>query len=145
LRSEGRPRDGEAFVVEGAGPEPITGTTGSDGEIAFDVPITVGQCLLRLPARGAAYPVLVGHMDPHDEPSGIAARLEHLGFLAPDLRSMLAQGILGPDADRPTIPETTGDAVMEAIRAFQRHAGLTPTGVADADTAEAIRRAHDGD
>ncbi len=145
LQSESRPREGEAFVVDGAGAQPITGTTGADGVVAFDVPISVSQCLLRLPARGAAYPVLVGHLDPHDEPSGIAARLEHLGFLSPDLRSTLAQGLLGVDVNRPTIPEWLEDALGEAIRAFQRQSGLTPTGVADADTVEALRRAHDGD
>jgi hypothetical protein len=145
LHEEAKPKAGEAFVIEGAGPERIVGTTGDSGVIAFDVPITVSECLLRLPKRGVAYPLLVGHLDPHNEPSGVAARLEHLGFLAPDLRTTLERGLLGAGAYRPTVPEPPADALVEAIKSFQRYAGIQPTGVANEETMEALRRAHDGD
>lgn len=145
LRSGREPIRDEPFVVTGAGRTAIEGTSDGEGVIRFEVPVHVTEVYLRLPRSNAAYPVLVGHMDPLEEESGVRARLEHLGYLSPPLRDVLARGPLGPLAHRrDTIPEPPDDALEQAVRRFQTANGLEATGAVDDATRDALRRAHDG-
>jgi len=67
----------------------------------------------------------LGHLDPEDTITGVQARLNNLGFPCGPV-----DGILGPK---------TGDA----LKAFQRHAGLVPSGQMDDETRRRLREAHD--
>ncbi|MFO0619519.1 MAG: peptidoglycan-binding protein [Polyangiaceae bacterium] len=145
IQSSDAERQPEPWQLFGAGKDPITGTLGRDGNVEFDVPVTVTECLLRLPQRRVSYPIHVGHLDPIEEDSGVLQRLAHLGYLAPSLRDVLSRGVLGATAHRPTVPEPPDDAREHALRSFQRAAGLTETGVVDEATRDALRSAHDGD
>lgn len=59
----------------------------------------------------------LGHMDPHDERSGVRARLNNLGFIDPDMPA--------------------------AVRSFQRRYGFEPTGEVDAVLFQQLRQVHD--
>ncbi len=144
LSGVGTAIEGEPWVVEGASRDPIHGTTDATGVVAFEVPVTVTQCVLFLPARRISYPLAIGHLDPIDTESGVAQRLEHLGYLAPPLRAVLERGPLGAAAHRPSIPEPAEDALPRAIEALQRARQIPVTGVADEATLDALAVAHDG-
>lgn len=144
LVSEGRPLANEQYIVEMEGRPPLSGATDGGGALSFEAPVTVHEALLRLPGRGTSQRVLVGHMDPPDEMSGVRARLTHLGYLTPSLRGTLSEGMLGSEAYRDTVPEPPEDALESALRAFQRARGLPPTGVADETTRQALSETHDG-
>jgi hypothetical protein len=91
--------------------------------LALAVPVTVRELSVRFVKRNVVYPVRVGDMDPIDEPSGVAKRLVHLGYLVDE-----------PDEDP--------DAVADAVRRFQRREALPETGQVDDATKAALLRAH---
>ncbi|WP_437672889.1 peptidoglycan-binding protein [Sorangium sp. So ce131] len=125
LESAMRSLGGQRFEVHGVneGGEPALGTTTAEGEAAFDVPVLVREVELRLPDAGLVIPVLVGDLDPIDEPSGVTQRLRNLGLLPP-----------------------AGDASAEditlALMAFQRDEGLPATGALDDETRRALEARH---
>ncbi|WP_437956184.1 peptidoglycan-binding domain-containing protein [Sorangium sp. So ce119] len=125
LESAVRSLAGQRFEVHGVGEgvEPICGTTTAEGEAAFDVPVLVREVELRLPDAGLVIPVLVGDLDPIDEPSGVAQRLRNLGFLPP-------------------IGEVEAEDVTLALMAFQREQGLAVTGAVDDETRRALEARH---
>ncbi|WP_437547270.1 peptidoglycan-binding protein [Sorangium sp. So ce367] len=124
--------DGTAFAnkpfrVQGAGMPPLDGTTGGDGLALFCVPVQVREVDLSLDDGSLRCRVRVGHMDPADEPSGIAKRLSHLGYLA---RVDLGEA------------EPAARALGEALKAFQRAKGLPETGSVDDATRDALVQVH---
>lgn len=122
----------EAYEVEGL-PEKVTGTTGADGSVALELPLSVRVVSLYLPRVNAVFPVQVGELDPVTEPSGVRQRLEHLGYYG---------WAVGPGA---MLPRATRDydALDElAIAAFQRASRLAVTGLVDDPTRDALRAAH---
>ncbi|KYF50522.1 hypothetical protein BE08_02365 [Sorangium cellulosum] len=125
LESAVRSLAGQRFEVHGIGEgvEPIRGTTTAEGEAAFDVPVLVREVELRLPDAGLVIPVLVGDLDPIDEPSGVAQRLRNLGYLP------AAGGV------------AAGDVTL-ALMAFQREQALPVTGAADDETRRALEERH---
>ncbi len=134
----------EPYVVEGVGAASITGSSDGSGVVSVQVPVTTSALQLRLPNRSCVYPILVGHMDPLSEDSGLRSRLQHLGHLDGSLRESLSFGALGTSAFlRETIPGPADDALPAALESFQRAHGLPVTGRADEATVAAIRRAHD--
>jgi hypothetical protein len=122
FETDGKPNANEACVVEGLG-EPLEVTTGGDGRLSLSVPVTVREISVRFVKRNVVYPVRIGDMDPIEEPSGVAKRLVHLGFLVDE-------------------PEEEPDLVADALRRFQRREGLPETGVLDDATKAALLRAH---
>jgi ribosomal protein S28E/S33 len=122
FETDGKPNANEACVVEGLG-EPLETKTGGDGRLSLAVPVTVRELSVRFVKRNVVYPVRVGDMDPIDEPSGVAKRLVHLGYLVDE-----------PDEDP--------DAVADALRRFQRREGLPQTAQVDDATKAALLRAH---
>jgi hypothetical protein len=118
-----RPLANKAYQVLGAG-APQHGTTDGDGLATLTVPAHAAEVDLLLEQTGLHYRVLIGHMDPIEEPSGVRKRLEHLGYLPP-------LDATGADAD-----------LSAGVSAFQRAQGIEPTGVMDQATRDALERAH---
>jgi len=70
------------------------------------------------------YELQLGHLDPHDSPSGIQQRLRALGFY------------FG------AVDEEIGPQTQAAIRRFQTKQGLEVSGEADDATTDALRDAY---
>jgi hypothetical protein len=90
-----QPLANAGYVVHGLGDD-IPGTTGSDGSLSVDVPVNVDTFVIELPDQQVSYQVLVGHLDPVTEESGVRQRLSNLGYGSP-LFDLL--GDLGVQAD----------------------------------------------
>jgi hypothetical protein len=102
------------------------GTTDGEGKLEhFVMPDARSGTLTFVDAEGneaAAYTLLLRHLDPAEEPSGVRERLMNLGFL-------------GDDAE--------GEELMPlALQEFQRVQGLPVTGTADESTVSALVAAH---
>jgi hypothetical protein len=122
-----QPLANAAYVVHGLGDD-IPGTTAGDGSLSVDVPIGVDTFTLELTDQQATYQVMVGHLDPVSEDSGVDQRLSNLGY-RPPMWDLL--GDLGIEVD-PSLP----------IRLFQIAQGLTVSGDTDDDTTAALQKAH---
>ena len=121
---DGQPVANHAYRVTGLG-SPRDGTTDAEGVARLEVPVHVREVEITLDGSGRSFRLLIGDMDPVDEPSGVWKRLRHLGLLARDE--------MAPEGD---------EALAEAVAAFQREAGLEPTGEVDQATRDALVRAH---
>lgn len=131
LRDDQGPLADAAYVIEGAG-APIEGRTDGDGVLRASVPLAARSLRVRLVARDQVVDLLVGHLDPVDEPSGLRQRLEHLGYLEHRRDPTFADSAAGHRHER------------AAVRAFQRAEGLAVTGVADAATRRRLAEVHGG-
>jgi hypothetical protein len=119
------PLAGKAYRVHGLG-RPYEGTTDGDGLATFSVPLQLRQVRLVLEESRREYQVMIGDMDPVDEPSGVKKRLLHLGYLS--------RSEIGPD---------DGDGPLrDALSAFQAAQQLTVTGEADQATRDALVSVH---
>ncbi|WP_437969979.1 LysM domain-containing protein [Sorangium sp. So ce260] len=126
-RADGTAIVDKPFRVDGLGPEPFESKTDSAGLARFNVPVHVRELDVFLDGEGLRYRVLVGHMDPVSEPSGVAKRLAHLGYLAPlDLKNI----------------EPSDAMLSEALAVFQAAEGLSITGTLDDATRDALVTAH---
>jgi hypothetical protein len=103
-------------------PEPNQFTTDGSGNLEFDAPIALEFVTLHIPSLSLERRLRIGHLDPAEEPSGIAQRLRNLGFLGSS--------------------RTTPGALADAVTAFQRANGLTATGEVDDATREKLSGAH---
>ena len=121
------PLAGEAYVIEGLG-APLEGTADGTGKVEIEAPVHVREVRVTFKKKGLIFPVFIGDMDPIDEPSGVRQRLQHLGYLQP-----------APDA---LSEEAAAHRDTEAITAFQRDKGLSPTGTIDDATRSALDAAH---
>jgi hypothetical protein len=108
----------------------VRGTTGPDGSLAIDVPIHCNSFVLELLNRGTAHTVLVGHLDPHTEPSGVRQRLSNLGYGSLIALHLPALGIDQVSCDR------------LHLLSFQLAQGLPATGDLDPATSDALNKAH---
>ena len=128
---DGKAVANEACVVEGLG-EPRDATTDGDGILSVDVPVNVKELQIRFPNSQITYPILVGAMDPIEEPAGVRKRLQNLGLYveAPPGGSL----------------ELTEDEMLladqEGLAAFQSLHGLEPTGVLDDATQAQLLSSH---
>lgn len=116
---DGVPWSGAAYRVEGVFGMTIEGSTDGGGVATIEVPINCGSIDVVFDARGRKFRFDVGHLDPVSEPSGVRARLQHLGYL------------------RPVAPGD-GDAMDRAVREFQTDNGLDPTGEVTKATVDAL-------
>jgi hypothetical protein len=123
LQDETGPMKGEKFVAHGAFTH-VEGTTGDDGSVEFDARVLDRMVKLDLTDRNHSVDLHVGALDPVETTAGLQTRLFHLGLL-----KQLPNGRL----DDPT---------REALRTFQKGAGLKPTGDPDDPTADALRNSY---
>jgi hypothetical protein len=120
----------EPCLVEGLGPEEVALFADAEGVVSFDIPPHLEHVTLVLPARDRRVHVRVGHLDPLETPSGLAQRLENLGFLSPGWQGL-------PEDARET-------RVRSALRRFQTSRSLPSTGALDDASRRALGDAHRG-
>jgi hypothetical protein len=123
LTRHGEPRGGEAYVLELDDGVTLDGETDDDGWIDHPISITARSARLSLGEGEEVHELQIGHLDPHDEPTGVQARLRGLGFYFGAL-----DGDIGPKT-------------RAALRRFQTAQSLGATGEADDATADALRDA----
>jgi hypothetical protein len=105
------------------GREPIAGTTDGEGVLDVEMAVTHTRAVVRVFRDGdhaVEVPVLVGHLDPVGEASGVRGRLANLGYAVGE----------GPDA------------LSAAVRAFQRHEELVESGTVDDETRARLVERH---
>ncbi len=131
LRDGARVFAQERYLVRGLG-EPVEGTTDAEGKLVLAASIHTREITITLPDQNVTYPLSIGHMDAHQEPSGARQRLENLGYFR-----TTAQGT--PEAVK------TGNTItplQAATARFQRDMGLEPTGELDVATSTELSKAH---
>jgi hypothetical protein len=79
LKSDGKPRANEAYVLTVAGKD-LKGNTDGDGMLSQYIPNDAKQGMLKLNNGKECFPVRIGALDPLDEITGIQQRLSNLGF-----------------------------------------------------------------
>lgn len=124
LAEDGKPRAGVPWSLI-INARSWAGTTDADGRLDIFVPNDARQGVLVLGDGEEELEIDFGGMDPLDTPSGLRKRLANLGF-----------GVAGEEGE--IGPKTTA-----ALRRFQRLAGLTETGEADAATLAKLQELHD--
>jgi hypothetical protein len=126
LTRHGEPRAGEAYELEYDEGSTFAGETDGDGVVDQPLPITATAATLRLGEgeEREEHELALGHLDPHDEPSGVQGRLRGLGFYFGAV-----DGELGP-------------RTRAALQRFQAAKGLSVTGEADEATMSALRDAY---
>jgi hypothetical protein len=73
----------EPCRIEGLGGDAVERNTDGAGRVAFEVPVHVREVRVSLHEGRTVIPLLIGHMDPLSEPSGVRAKLANLGHRAP--------------------------------------------------------------
>ncbi|MFV8754808.1 peptidoglycan-binding protein [Nannocystaceae bacterium ST9] len=123
LTKLGEPRANEAYelIFED---QTIAGTTDGEGWIDQPIPLAATRATLALMEGEENYELRLGHLDPHDSPSGIQQRLRALGYY------------FGK------VDEDVGPQTQAALRRFQGKQGLSVTGEADDATLDALRDAY---
>lgn len=134
------PLAGEAFRIEAPVvlttarrrdlTQPLEGNLDGEGKVSLEVPALIGSFVLRFPARNTEHEVIVGGLDPLDQPSGVNARLTHLGFLPLD------QTLADPYRFE------TEESAKQTLKRFQSAYQLEATGSADGRTLDALKNAH---
>jgi hypothetical protein len=128
---DGAPLKDEPYVIAGLGDEDVAGSTDGEGNVIFEAAVSVRAVKLTLTKRKQTFQVLVGDLDPVDEPSGARMRLSHLGLYG------------GSYADGPEPYASRDEAQLAAaITAFQKKQGLPATGKLDDATKAALVAAH---
>ncbi len=123
------------YVIEGSA-TPAEGTTDAEGRLELSVSIHAAEIRVLFPDLDQHFQVLVGHMDPVSEMSGVRARLTHLGYL-------LRPSAEDFDVIEPDSADTDDDAwLTAALLAFQKDHDLPVTGVADEQTCTALVDTH---
>jgi hypothetical protein len=121
----GEPIKDAKFVVKGLDEE-IEGTTNGEGKVEFEVDVNVREVLVELPDDKKAYRMLLGDLDPVDEPSGARQRLTQLGYYSAKLAG--EDQYVAHDAKH----------LAATLKAFQKQQGLDPSGLLDKSTADAL-------
>jgi hypothetical protein len=122
---QGRALANAAFHVTGAGAE-IAGTSDGSGTVSFEVPIHVSEVRVVVDGLEGGLRVLIGHMDPLEEASGVRKRLQHLNYLGGDIVD----------------EEVMVHHLRSAIGMFQHDHGLAITGEVDDATRAALLDRH---
>jgi len=125
LDIEGEPYANEPFHLTGDGVDQ-RGALDGDGWMRVKVSPAASRLRLVIGADGEHedYELRVGHLDPHDELTGVCDRLRNLGYYA------------GPSVEAPTAQ------LADAIRWYRRAHDLGEGGDVDEALREALRRGH---
>lgn len=124
LTRHAEPRADEPYELTFDGNATLTGTTDGDGWIDQPIPAAATRASLSLQDGQELYDLKLGHLDPHDSPSGIQQRLHALGYY------------FG------AVDEDIGVHTQAALRRFQAKQGLDTTGEADDATVDALFSAY---
>lgn len=126
LLHNGEPRADEPYTVEIDGVKQ-SGRTGKDGVVRFNIKPNAkkGSLTIGVGALCAEYDIDLGHLDPHDEHTGIQGRLKNLGYY---------HGPINGELD---------DETVTAILVFQHDRGLPCSGELDAATLAALNATHE--
>jgi hypothetical protein len=127
-----QPLKNTSYVIKGLGDDK-PGTTKDDGSLEVDVPVNVDTFVLELTDQAVAHQVLVRHLDPITQDSGVQQRLSNRGHGSP------VWELLGPFTTEGGDPDV--DPTF-TIRMFQIQNGTQPTGQLDAASLEALGQAH---
>lgn len=122
----GRPLKNKRYKLR-VGEQVYHGKTSGTGAIEkkIDADTSMGELTVYALGGGYCWSLDIGHLDPHDEESGVKGRLHNLGFDA--------------DLESKGLDETS----IEGLKAFQYAAGLDVTGKIDDDTRKTLRDWHD--
>ncbi len=129
--AQGREVEGKRFRLEVA--EVIKeGSLNAAGLVEADIPHDASEGTLRVwwgddtdDESAHTITLKIGHLDPVDQPTGVQARLNNLGF-----RCGQVDGIRGPQTEA-------------ALKEFQARAGLKITGEPDAATVSKLEQLHE--
>ena len=122
FEGDGKPMANQPCEVDGL-PE-TSATTDGQGEVTFEVPVNVREFTVTLTGTDYQYQVMVAHVDPPTEQSGLRQRLTNLGHYR-----------------RASDPEDA-EAFAGAVASFQAASSLPQTGEVDDATRDAIVAAH---
>jgi hypothetical protein len=131
LDEAGQPIAGRAYVIEGLS-SPLQGTTDDGGVATLELPIDADSASLYFPDLGCEFFLKVAHLDPAEEDSGVDQRLRALGLLVDP------PPVFDPDAQQIVADEYR----QAAIAAFQSQNGISPSGVLDDATRQALAATH---
>ncbi len=123
----GEPRAEQDYRLEVDGTTVREGTTDADGVVEEPMSPSAKRAILTVGEDQEVLEFLFGGLDPIDTPAGLRQRLSNLGLFDGPLA--------GAEEDDP--------GLTAAIRRFQRREELEETGIADADTRDQLRSAHD--
>lgn len=123
FRSDGRPRENQAYRVLDLG-APIEGHTDEQGALSFEAPVLARFARVVFIEPFALYHVGIGYVDPMTESSGLARRLQQLGYLPLEA---------SPE-------DVSGEDTRDLLKQFQCDQSLADTGEADNDTQGRLRR-----
>jgi hypothetical protein len=124
LTRHGQARADEPFELVVDGGDTITGTTDGEGWIDQPIPAEATRATLKLRDGLEQHVLEIGHLDPHDAPTGIQQRLRSLGYY------------FG------AVDGEHGGVTAAALRRFQTAKGLDVSGQADDATVGALRDAY---
>ena len=128
FHSERGPLAGERYELTGIAQPPINGQLDGLGALSVKVPVDIEELELTLVDRNVKHTISVGHLDPIDEPTGVEARLIHLGY--------------GPIGQADPFVFGGDESLARAVEAFQRGHDLEPTGNAGETTQHKLRDVH---
>jgi N-acetylmuramoyl-L-alanine amidase len=118
-----QPRANEDYILDIDG-KLIQGKTDADGQLEAIIPPNARSGRLILQGGKEEYPLMIGNLDPVDEPSGIQQRLNNLGF-----------DCGGEEGE-------IGEKTREAIKRFQEAYNLEATGEPDEATRNKLLELH---
>ncbi len=129
LDHNGEPIADEKYIVRGLDEE-LEGTTSAEGKVEFEVDVHVKEVVVELVDKKQKYRMLLGNLDPIDEPSGARQRLMQLGIYSATLE--------GEDQYVAHNPKQ----LAAALGAFQKKNDLELTKELDEATISALRDAY---
>ena len=129
LDHRGEPIADEKYIVRGLDEE-LEGTTDGEGKVEFEVDVNVKEVVVELVDKKKSYRMLLGNLDPVDDPSGARQRLMQLGIYSATLE--------GADQYVAHNPKQ----LAASLKAFQRKEGLDVNGELDEATVNALRDAY---
>jgi hypothetical protein len=128
LDQDGNPRAGVPYSLQIDGKK-TQGALPADGNLSEIIAANAKNATLTLRPPGMpeeVYNFQLGYMNPHDDAGGIQGRLKNLGHYNGEINSNI------------------DDETIEAIKKFQKQAGLPETGDVDDATHSALAELHGG-
>lgn len=123
LFKENEPRENKEYELEIDGLK-FSGTTDSQGRLEHSIPPNAKEGKLLLNNGEEIYQLGLGHLNPHDEISGVQGRLRHLGFYFGSI-----DGKSSPELDH-------------AVQEFQISRDIEPDGELNDETINALEKVY---